>query len=78
MKNKIASVATENSTSERNRLPLALAPKSEAAPQEDQQQQQIREIAFRLYEERGRVDGFAERDWLEAEAILRQDRKMAA
>lgn len=38
----------------------------------------IRELAYRLYEERERVDGYALLDWLEAEAIVRQRGELAA
>lgn len=31
---------------------------------------QIRGRAYQIYEERGRQDGFAEQDWLQAEAEL--------
>jgi hypothetical protein len=34
---------------------------------EDVIEEQIRQRAFRLYEERGREDGHAEEDWLQAE-----------
>jgi hypothetical protein len=41
--------------------------------------EQIRQRAYQLYEERGRLDGFAEEDWLQAEAeILTQARKFSA
>ncbi len=36
------------------------------------------ELAYRLYEERGRVDGFDLQDWMEAEAIIRERGKLAA
>ena len=39
---------------------------------------QIRELAYRLYEERGRVEGQEVQDWLDAEAIVRQGSKLAA
>jgi hypothetical protein len=38
----------------------------------------ISEVAYRLYEERGRVDGHALDDWLEAETIVRLYHKLAA
>ena len=38
----------------------------------------IRELAFRLYEERGRQDGHDVEDWLEAESILLSQKKDAA
>ena len=33
-------------------------------------EQRIRERAYELYEQRGRKDGFAEQDWLQAEAEM--------
>jgi hypothetical protein len=39
---------------------------------------QIRELAYRLYEARGRIDGQDLQDWLEAEAIIRHKDKLAA
>lgn len=42
------------------------------------QEKQIRELAFWLYEERGRRDGHDVEDWLEAEAIVRNRDKQAA
>ena len=41
-------------------------------------EEEIRELAFRLYVERGRMDGKAMEDWLQAEAMLRQKGRMAA
>jgi hypothetical protein len=38
------------------------------------QQEQIRRRAFELYEQRGRGDGFALDDWLQAESELAQSR----
>ena len=42
-------------------------------------EQQIRELAYQLYEQRGGQNGSAEQDWLQAEAIIlgRKD-KLAA
>lgn len=34
-------------------------------------EQQIRALAYQLYEERGRRDGYAELDWFEAEKLVR-------
>jgi hypothetical protein len=34
-------------------------------------EEQIRQLAYRLYEQRGREDGHAVEDWIEAEATLR-------
>lgn len=36
-------------------------------------QKQIAELAFRLYEARGRQDGHDIEDWLRAEAVLRRE-----
>ena len=42
-------------------------------------QQQIRELAYQLYEQRGRADGNAQQDWIQAEAIiLGRKEKLAA
>jgi len=42
-------------------------------------QQNIRELAYRLYEERGREDGRAEEDWIQAESIIfNRKEKLAA
>lgn len=41
--------------------------------------EQIRELAYQLYEQRGRQEGRAEQDWIEAEAIiLGRKEKLAA
>ena len=42
------------------------------------QEVQVRELAFRLYEQRGRQDGYDVQDWLEAEAIILSQPKQAA
>ena len=34
-------------------------------------EEHIRQRAYELYEQRGRCDGFAEEDWLQAESELR-------
>jgi Protein of unknown function (DUF2934) len=39
---------------------------------------EIRELAYKLYIERGQSEGHALQDWLEAEAIVRQGGKVAA
>lgn len=39
---------------------------------------QIQELAYKLFEERGRVDGNDQQDWFEAESILRERDKIAA
>ena len=38
----------------------------------------IRELAYRLYEERGRVDGHDVEDWLQAESIISAGGQLAA
>jgi hypothetical protein len=40
-------------------------------------EEQIRELAFKLYEQRGRQDGHDVEDWLEAEAIIRAQQRPA-
>ena len=39
---------------------------------------QIQELAYKLYEVRGRVDGNDQQDWFAAESILRERGKLAA
>lgn len=39
-------------------------------------QKQIAELAFRLYEARGREDGHDIEDWLRAETVLRRETKL--
>jgi hypothetical protein len=60
-----------------NVLPAVAIPLTNVNEAEDADAR-IRELAYRLYEERGRVDGYALLDWLEAEAIVRQRGKLAA
>ena len=57
---------------------LALAPASIAAKKDAITDAQIQDLAYKLYEERGRVDGNDQQDWFEAEAILREQGKVAA
>src|SRR5258708_16395077 len=56
---------------------LSPAPSSILDPEEGRRSN-VRELAYRLYEERGRLDGRDLEDWLEAEAILQQEGKLAA
>jgi hypothetical protein len=56
---------------------LSHAPSSVLEPEEGGTSN-IRELAYRLYEERGRLDGRDREDWLEAEAILQQEGKLVA
>jgi len=63
-----AATATRSERSSREqqeRVPISIV---EQTPPE--LQQQIRELAYQLYEQRGRLDGRAEQDWIEAEAII--------
>ena len=39
---------------------------------------QVEELAYKLYEERGRTDGNDQQDWFEAESILRERGKSAS
>ena len=41
-------------------------------------EEQIRRRAYELYEQRGRVDGFALDDWLQAESELKQSKAKKA
>lgn len=61
-------------------LPVSILTRSIVTEANDKTLQvaEIRELAFRLYEERGRADGHEVEDWLEAEAILRNQGKQAA
>jgi len=43
-----------------------------AAATEESDQQEIARLAYRFYEERGRVDGYDVEDWLRAEALFRE------
>lgn len=45
-------------------------PRSEKANLPSDIERRIRRRAFELYEQRGRVDGFALDDWLKAESVL--------
>ena len=56
---------------------LALATAS-AATNDVVTETQIQELAYKLYEERGRVDGSDLQDWFDAESILRDRGKLAA
>ena len=42
-------------------------------PSADSKEQQIAQLAFQLYEVRGREDGHDIEDWLRAEAVLRRE-----
>jgi hypothetical protein len=46
---------------------------SEASKVSKELQQQIAQLAFQLYEARGREDGHDIEDWLRAEAALQRD-----
>lgn len=59
-------------------VPLLSIAASSEPEQAEERKSKIQELAFRLYEERGRVDGRDLDDWLEAEAILQQEGRLAA
>jgi hypothetical protein len=44
----------------------------------ENQDLEVRELAYRLYQERGCIEGQALHDWLDAEAIVKQGEKLAA
>jgi len=51
-----------------NPKPIPLRTPQEAAEARAELEEQIRRRAYELYEQRGRVDGYALDDWLQAEA----------
>lgn len=57
---------------------LALAPTTVAVENDDVTNSQVQVLAYKLYEERGRVDGYDLQDWFEAESILHERGKLAA
>ena len=46
----------------------------EPAPSSDIEER-IRERAYELYEQRGRIDGFASEDWFQAETEMKGEQK---
>src|SRR5437870_8786878 len=50
--------------------PIPLPTPQEAAEARTELEEQIRRRAYELYEQRGRVDGYALDDWLQAEAVF--------
>ncbi len=59
--------------------PIPLPTPQEAAEARTELEEQIRRRAYELYEQRGRVDGYALDDWLQAEAEVSDIRiKMGA
>ncbi len=51
-------------------MPIPLRTPQEAAEARSELEEQIRRRAYKLYEQRGRVDGHALDDWLQAEAEM--------
>jgi hypothetical protein len=78
MKSKSAPNAPSsvNEHSEQNVAPLSPTVETPEASKPDEQR--IRELAFNLYEQHGRIDGHDLEDWLEAEAMVRQGGKFPA
>jgi hypothetical protein len=73
---------------QRSQDPLAESPATDVAPvlatnipepsdEATSREAQIRELAFSLYEQRGRREGCDVEDWLEAEAIINNKTKAA-
>lgn len=76
---KIASSSTKKSRGKNEETkPLLLTGSPNPQTRGELKEQGIRELAFRLYIERGRIDGKEMEDWLEAEEVLRQKGKIAA
>lgn len=75
---KIASPSFKR-PSEQNQERNSVLPSGSPNPQaRELKEEEVRELAFRLYVNRGRVDGKALEDWLEAEKILRSKGTAAA
>ena len=55
-----------------------LAPTSVAVENDVVTNSQIQDLAYKLYEGRGRVDGCDLQDWFEAESILRERGRLAS
>jgi len=53
-------------------------PNTQAAPSPEEIQEQIRYLAYELYEQRGREDGHALDDWLTAESEVTGQAKAVA
>lgn len=60
------------------RRPSTSASPTESLTNTTNIQEQIRERAYQLFEERGRQEGFAEQDWLQAEKEIRSTALKAA
>lgn len=63
---------------------MPIITRSQAKPRADRASQpqpvsvsieEIERVAYELYERRGRVDGYDQQDWFEAEQLLRQRRQ---
>ena len=44
----------------------------------DSEYQEVARVAYELYEQRGRVDGYDLDDWLKAESIVRQQQALGS
>ena len=70
----------------KNSTAPAVAPQARIAPRQTPQvsrlntrelQQKIAERAFLLFEKRGRVDGYHQQDWVEAEVQIKRELKIS-
>ena len=59
-------------------VPEDSTPDSDQPTAEFELQEQIRQRAYELYQQRGEQDGFAEQDWLQAEAEIMNTGTMKA
>lgn len=59
-------------------MPISTRTKPEAAPSPEMIQEQIRHLAYELYEQRGREDGHDMDDWLKAESQVAEKAKALA
>jgi Protein of unknown function (DUF2934) len=69
---------TEPNSPSDQRSPALSFTAFESKGNDDPQKQQIRELAYKLYEEGGRIDGHDVEHWLKAESIVRRTKKSAA
>ncbi|HZR28222.1 MAG TPA: DUF2934 domain-containing protein [Terriglobales bacterium] len=59
-------------------VPEELTPDASQPNADIELQEQIRQRAYELFEQRGKEDGFAEQDWLQAEAELTHAKALKA
>jgi hypothetical protein len=68
----VATQSVQGSGLETTRTPIDTRPKEGAIELPQDMWQRIATKAYALYEERGRREGYALRDWLDAEYIVKE------